>query len=153
MNGLPWRAGKHRANRLFYVFSLVALMLLSLTQQVLWLDIVTLSCLVWLGGFVSIILHPRTSAMYRSRWFVASLVGFSCYAPGLGLLTLVQVDNGRLWVFWLFLLTTATDVGAFFLVEHSGKMLSRRKSVRAKQKRVPAVDSSWPRSSVCQCYF
>ena len=101
--------------RLLYVFSLVALMLLSLTQQTLWLEIVTLSCLVWLGGFVSIIVHPRTSAMYRSRWFVASLGWILLLCAWFSLLTLVQGDNGRLWVFWLFLLTTATDVGAFFL--------------------------------------
>ena len=122
MNGPPLAGWQTPRERLFYVFSLVALMLLSLSQRALWLDIVTLSCLVWLGGFVSIILHPRTSAMYRSRWFVASLGWILLLCAWFSLLTLVQVDNGRLWVFWLFLLTTATDVGAFFLVEHSGKM-------------------------------
>jgi phosphatidate cytidylyltransferase len=28
--------------------------------------------------------------------------------------SLFEIENGRLWLFWLFLLTTATDVGAFF---------------------------------------
>tara|TARA_B100000242_G_scaffold211117_1_gene153578 strand:+ start:281 stop:1069 length:789 start_codon:yes stop_codon:yes gene_type:complete len=107
-----WRTPR---NRLFYVLSLVSLMLLSLTVQTLWLEIVTLSCLVWFGGFVSIIMHPRISAMYRSHWFVASLGWILLLSAWFGLLTLVQVENGRLWVFWLFLLTTATDVGAFFL--------------------------------------
>lgn len=101
--------------RLCYVASLVVLMLLSLTQQGYWLEIVILSCFVWLAGFFSILAHPRTSVIYQSRWFIASLGWILLLCAWFSLLTLFQLDNGRLWVFWLFVLTTATDVGAFFL--------------------------------------
>ncbi len=101
--------------RLYYVASLVVLMLLSLTQQGYWLEIVIVSCFVWLAGFFSILVHPRTSAIYQSRWFIASLGWILLLCAWFSLLTLFQLDNGRLWVFWLFVLTTATDVGAFFL--------------------------------------
>ncbi len=101
--------------RLYYAASLFVLMLLSLTQQGYWLEIVILSCFVWLAGFFSILVHPRTSAIYRSRWFIASLGWILLLCAWFSLLTLFQLDNGRLWVFWLFVLTTATDVGAFFL--------------------------------------
>ena len=101
--------------RLYYVASLVVLMLLSLTQQGYWLEIVILSCFVWLAGFFSILVHPRTSVIYQSRWFIASLGWILLLCAWFSLLTLFQLDNGRLRVFWLFVLTTATDVGAFFL--------------------------------------
>ena len=101
--------------KLYYVASLVVLMLLSLTQQGYWLEIVILSCFIWLAGFFSILMHPRTSAIYQSRWFIASLGWILLLCAWFSLLTLFQLDNGRLWVFWLFVLTTATDVGAFFL--------------------------------------
>jgi phosphatidate cytidylyltransferase len=101
--------------RLYYVASLVVLMLLSLTQQGYWIEIVIVSCFVWLAGFFSILVHPRTSAIYQSRWFIASLGWILLLCAWFSLLTLFQLDNGRLWVFWLFVLTTATDVGAFFL--------------------------------------
>ena len=106
-----WQVRRHR---LYYVASLFVLMLLSLTQQGYWLEIVILSCFVWLAGFFSILVHPRTSAIYRSRWFIASLGCILLLCAWFSLLTLFQLDNGRVWVFWLLVLTTATDVGAFF---------------------------------------
>ena len=75
-----WRTPR---NRLFYVFSLVSLMLLSLTVQTLWLEIVTLSCLVWFGGFVSIIMHPEYRQCIEAIGLLLLLVGFYCCLPGL----------------------------------------------------------------------
>lgn len=101
--------------RIAYVVGWLSLVAVSMTQQAMWPQFLVLVCLMWLCGFVSILLHPRFSAFYQNRW-VAGLLGWVLMlCAWISLMALFQTEHGRLWLLWMFVLTTATDVGAFFV--------------------------------------
>lgn len=104
-----------RAQRLMYVAGGIVLGILLQFQQTLWQDFVLVLCLTWLVGFVTLLGHPRFSDMYRNRWIVGALGWVLMLGAWVCLMSIVQLDNGKLWLCWMFVLTTATDVGAFFV--------------------------------------
>lgn len=108
--------------RMLYVAGLVLLAMLATQQKALWPNFIGLVGVIWLLGFVSILVHPKVSAIYLNRWLVAVLGWMLMLCSWVCLLTLIQAENGKLWVLWLFMLTTATDVGAFFV----GRSLGQR---------------------------
>jgi phosphatidate cytidylyltransferase len=59
--------------------------------------------------------HPKFSNNYRNRWFVGGLGWVLMAGAWVCLMSLGQLENGKLWLLWMFVLTTATDVGAFFV--------------------------------------
>ena len=101
--------------RLAYVAGWLLLVGVALTQQAMWPQFVELACLIWLFGFVSILLHPLFSRFYQNRWVAGVLGWVLMLCAWISLVTLFQTENGKLWLLWLFVLTTATDVGAFFV--------------------------------------
>ena len=107
--------------RLAYVAGWLLLVSVALTQQTLWLQFLELACLIWLFGFVSILLHPMFSGFYQNRWIAAVLGWFLMLCAWMSLVTLFQAEHGKLWLLWLFVLTTATDVGAFFVGRAYGR--------------------------------
>ena len=88
---------------------------MALAQQAIWLEFVVLTCLIWLFGFVSILLHPAFSKLYQNRWVAGVLGWVLLLCAWISLMTLFQAEHGKLWLLWLFVLTTATDVGGFFV--------------------------------------
>ena len=112
MNGQPPGLTSPK-QRIAYIVGWLLLVAVSMTQQAMWPQFVVLVCLMWLCGFVSILLHPRFSAFYQNRW-VAGLLGWVLMlCAWISLMALFQIEHGRLWLLWMFVLTTATDVGAF----------------------------------------
>ena len=101
--------------RLAYVAGWLLLVVVSLTQQTIWPQFLELACLIWLFGFVSILLHPVLSRFYQNRWVAGVLGWVLMLCAWISLVTLFQAEHGKLWLLWLFVLTTATDVGAFFV--------------------------------------
>ena len=101
--------------RLAYVAGWLLLVVVSLTQQTIWPQFLELACLIWLFGFVSILLHPLLSRFYQNRWVAGVLGWVLMLCAWISLVTLFQAEHGKLWLLWLFVLTTATDVGAFFV--------------------------------------
>lgn len=101
--------------RLAYVAGWLLLVGMSLTQQTLWPQFLELACLMWLFGFASILLHPMFSGFYQNRWVAGVLGWVLMLSAWISLVTLFQAEHGKLWLLWLFVLTTATDVGAFFV--------------------------------------
>ena len=101
--------------RLAYVAGWLLLVVVSLTQQTIWPQFLELACLIWLFGFVSILLHPVLSRFYQNRWVAGVLGWVLMLSAWISLVTLFQAEHGKLWLLWLFVLTTATDVGAFFV--------------------------------------
>ena len=106
-----WGTFWHRAG---YVAGLVLCILLSTTQREYWAQFIGILCVVWTFGFASIALHPRFSNVFKTKWLLVVLGWSLLLGAWICLVSLFEIDNGRLWLFWLFLLTTATDVGAFF---------------------------------------
>ena len=113
-----WEA---KRQRLFYAGGLLLCILLSITQREFWPGFIAILCASWLIGFASIFLHPRMSAVYRTKVFVAVLGWLLLVCAWVSLVTLFESENGRLWLLWLFVLTTATDVGAFFCGRSFGR--------------------------------
>lgn len=102
------------AQRLLYVAGAIVLGILLQFQQALWQDFVLFLCLTWIAGFVTLLCHPRYSNIYRNRWLAGVLGWVLMLGAWVSLMALVQLEHGKLWLFWMFVLTTATDVGAFF---------------------------------------
>ena len=107
-----WTSPRQRG---IYVFVLVAMSLGSLWLQSYWLDAIQVLCIVWAVGFITLFTYPKLSGVYRNPWIVAVLGGVLIPGAWICLMSIVQLDNGKLWLFWMFVLTTATDVGAFFV--------------------------------------
>jgi phosphatidate cytidylyltransferase len=101
--------------RVAYVVGWLLLVGVALAQQAIWLEFVVLTCLIWLFGFVSILLHPAFSKLYQNRWVAGVLGWVLLLCAWISLMTLFQAEHGKLWLLWLFVLTTATDVGGFFV--------------------------------------
>ncbi|MDB2416480.1 phosphatidate cytidylyltransferase [Pseudomonadales bacterium] len=104
-----------KKQRLIYVAGAILLGILLLFQPSLWQDFVLALCLIWGAGFITLLWHPKFSNIYRNRWFVGGLGWMLMVGAWVCLISLVQLDNGKLWLLWMFVLTTATDVGAFFV--------------------------------------
>lgn len=103
-----------KKQRLQYVGALWVVGIVGITQAEYWPQFIVGVCVLWLLGFISILLHPKFSWIYRKRWFVAVLGWTLMLCAWLCLVTLFQQEHGHWWLLWLFVLTTATDVGAFF---------------------------------------
>ena len=104
-----------RTQRLLYVAGLVLVGVFLLLLPVRWPQFVPVLCLIWLAGFATLLLHPKLSGIYRNPWFVGVLGWLLMLGAWVCLMSLIAIENGRLWLFWMFVLTTATDVGAFFV--------------------------------------
>ena len=84
-------------------------------------DFVGLVSFLWMCAIASILLYPRGELLYKNRWFVGALGLVVMLGAWVSLSMLRAHDQGALWLVWLFVLTTATDVGAYFVGKAMGK--------------------------------
>lgn len=112
-----------KAKRLVYVALYLALVALTFMNNGWYAYVVAAAALVWVVLIVLVLIYPRGRALYSRSWLVA-LVGLLLMLGAWASLVMIrEMPNGQYWVLWMLLLTTATDVGAYF----SGRALGRRK--------------------------
>lgn len=84
---------------------------------------IELVSLIWLFAIVSILLFPRGESVYRNPFFVGLIGLIMMVGAWISLNALRSAEQGAFWLLWLFVLTTATDVGAYFV----GRAFGRKK--------------------------
>jgi|TARA_B110000971_G_scaffold75889_1_gene77946 phosphatidate cytidylyltransferase len=80
-----------------------------------------LVAVLWMFAIGSILLYPRGESLYRNQWFVGALGLVIMLGAWVSLCMLRAHEQGAWWLVWLFVLTTATDVGAYFVGKAFGK--------------------------------
>lgn len=104
-----------------YTGLFVVLCALLYLQKDYFTDFITLVVILWAFAIASILIYPRSEPLYQNQWFVGSLGLLIMVGAWVSLCVLRASDQGAWWLFWLFVLTTATDVGAYFVGKAYGK--------------------------------
>ena len=84
-------------------------------------DFIGLVAMLWMCAIASILLYPTGEFLFKNQWFVGALGLVIMLGAWVSLSMLRAHDQGALWLVWLFVLTTATDVGAYFVGKAFGK--------------------------------
>ena len=84
-------------------------------------DFICLVSVLWMFAIGSILIYPRGEFLYKNQWFVGTLGLVIMLGAWVSLCMLRAHEQGALWLVWLFVLTTATDVGAYFVGKAFGK--------------------------------
>jgi phosphatidate cytidylyltransferase len=84
-------------------------------------DFIVVVSIILLFAIASILIYPRGESLYRNPWFVGVLGLVIMLGALVSLCMLRAHEQGALWLVWLFVLTTATDVGAYFVGKSFGK--------------------------------
>ena len=113
----------NKALRIGYVAIYAALIGFIFVNQGLYGPITQTVGVIWLGLIALVLVYPRGRSLYTRSWLIG-LVGQLLMVGAWGsLMAIREMPSGQYWLLWLLVLTTATDVGAFF----SGRALGRRK--------------------------
>ena len=84
-------------------------------------DFILLVGILWMFAIASILLYPTGEFLYKNQWFVGVLGLVIMLGAWVSLNMLRAHEQGALWLVWLFVLTTSTDVGAYFVGKAFGK--------------------------------
>ena len=84
-------------------------------------DFIGLVAILWMFAIASVLFYPSGEFLYKNQWFVGVLGWVIMLGAWLSLNMLRAHEQGALWLVWLLVLTTATDVGAFFVGKAFGK--------------------------------
>ena len=85
--------------------------------------LIGLTSLLWVGIFGLVVAYPRGAFLCKNPLLAGVLGYLILLGAWAALIAIRQAEGGIGWLFWMFLLTTATDVGAFF----AGRALGKRK--------------------------
>ena len=96
------------------------------------LPAVVVLCGIWGGAILSVLAYPRGAKVYARRWATAGLGVAVLGGAWLSLMLMHGSADGRLWLIWLFFLTSMTDIGAYFAGRAWGKRLLARSVSPAK---------------------
>ena len=112
-----------KAKRIGYVVIYAALIGVIFANQWLAEELVPVVGVTWLGALVLVLVYPRGRSLYTRSWLIGLVGQLLMVGAWSSLVTIRQMPEGDYWLLWLLVLTTATDVGAFF----SGRRFGRRK--------------------------
>lgn len=112
-----------RLKRVVYLGIYAALIGFIYVNQWLFSEIARIAAVIWLGIVVLILAYPKGRSLYIRSWLIGLFGLLLMVGAWCGLMSVRQMPYGEFWLLWLLVLTTATDVGAFF----SGRMFGRRK--------------------------
>ncbi|HCY05265.1 MAG TPA: phosphatidate cytidylyltransferase [Gammaproteobacteria bacterium] len=113
----------NKALRIGYVAIYAALIGLIFVSEGLYSPIIQTVGVVWLGAIVLVLVYPRGRSLYTRSWLIGLVGQLLMVGAWCSLMAIREMPSGQYWLLWLLVLTTATDVGAFF----SGRALGRRK--------------------------
>ena len=125
--------------RIGYVVIYAALIGVIFANQWLAVELVPVVGVIWLGVLVLVLVHSRGRSLYTRSWLIGLVGQLLMVGAWSSLVTIRQMPEGDYWLLWLLVLTTATDVGAFF----SGRIFGRRKlapALSGKNLRAPWVE-------------
>ena len=112
-----------RAVRIAYVAIYAVLIGFIFVNEWLYSRIIQTVGVLWLGVIVLVLAYPRGRGLYTRSWLIGLVGQLVMVGAWSSLMAIRELPFGEYWLVWLLVLTTATDVGAFF----TGRALGRRK--------------------------
>ena len=75
----------------------------------------------WLCAIIAVLIFPRAQSLFRQPILLAILGLLIALGAWVGLVVLRGLEQGSIWLVWLFVLVWGADVGAYFAGKAFGK--------------------------------
>ncbi|MEM9622665.1 MAG: phosphatidate cytidylyltransferase [Pseudomonadota bacterium] len=79
------------------------------------------ACVLWGLAVVAVLLYPRLASLFRQPLLVGLIGLWMALAAWLALLSLRNLEDGSIWLLWMFILVWGADIGAYFAGRAFGK--------------------------------